>query len=133
MVAERQQPRRANKFNAQPVTMDGIRHDSKHEGSAISYLLELERRGLIRDLRRQKCELLFALDVNNVRVADYEADARFTCVKSCEISTLSGQVRLEPDKEYVIDAKSAPTRKKSEYVMKKKLLLALYGHRILEV
>ncbi|RYH04112.1 DUF1064 domain-containing protein [Salipiger sp. IMCC34102] len=42
-----------SKYRAQPVTVDGIRFDSKHEAKRWAQLKLLEKGGAIRDLERQ--------------------------------------------------------------------------------
>ncbi|MGE0131903.1 MAG: DUF1064 domain-containing protein [Blastocatellales bacterium] len=99
-----------NKFHAVPADRDGIRFHSKLEAGRYGELRTLERAGVIKDLRLQ---VDYSLAVNGLLIAVYRADF----------------VYLENGKEIVEDSKGFRTR---EYLMKKKLMLALYGIEILE-
>lgn len=123
-----------NKYHAEPVTVEGTRHDSKHEGRWAQKLRQLEAESLIRDLRLEKMDLRFALDVDGTRVAEYEADARFTVNgKPLEFTTLDGTVTLQPNQDCILDAKSPATRKAAAFPIKKRLMWALHKQKILEV
>lgn len=126
------QGKSGNKYNAVPMVVDAITHDSQHEGNLALHLRHLLMTGYIKNLRLQKCELKYQLKVNDVHIAIYEADAKFDVVKNFEFRTMDGFRQLFAGETHVVDAKSAPTRKKAEYRMKRDLMLALHDIRILE-
>jgi hypothetical protein len=102
------------KFRNKPVTVDGIRFDSKAEARRYGELKLLERTGKISDLKLQDT---FDLPVNGVVVCSYRAD--FTYV--------------EDDNLVVEDVKSAATSKNPVYRIKKKLMKVVHGIDIREV
>lgn len=98
-----------NKFQE----VDGIRFHSKHEAGEYLKLKALEKGGLIRDLVLQKP---FKLQVNGVLICTYIADFVYYDVKA--------------QQTVVADAKGYRTR---EYVIKKRLMQAIYGINIFEL
>lgn len=103
-----------SKYHAKPVTVDGIRFDSKREAERWQQLLLLYRAGEISNLRRQVPYVL-------IRKSDYGRDivyrADFVYVdKSCI--------------EIVEDAKGFKT---DIYRLKKRLMAEKYGIIIKEV
>lgn len=121
-----------NKYQAQPVKAGFDSFDSKHEARKAGDLQTLQKAGYITNLKTDKRELRFPLDVNGVRICEYEADARFDVVRDFEMSGLNGVYNLTAGQHIVYDAKSAPTRKKREYVLKRNLMFAIHEIRILE-
>ena len=102
-------------------TKDG---DSKKERARHEELLLMEAAGLISDLRRQvRFELIPAQYGESGKLlenkAGYTADFVYT-------DRSSGKLVVE-------DVKSPPTRKKSDYVLRRKLMLWIHGIRILEI
>ena len=116
-----------NKFNA--VRIGDF--DSKHEANWITKLRTLQDQGYITNLRSDKAGLRFALYAQDglTMVCQYTADARFTVVKGFSL----GNRGLKPGDEVVLDAKSPPTRKKADYVIRKKLMMGNFGIEIVEV
>ncbi len=102
---------RRRKYGALPTIVDGIRFASRREARRYQALDLLQRAGEIRDLELQPA---FPIRVNDVTVAKYVADFRYV--------TRMGEVVIE-------DAKGVRT---PVYRLKKKLVEALYGVRILE-
>ncbi len=105
-------PRRS-KFGAIKTTVDGIRFDSKHEATEYQKLRACQRAGRIRDLRLQ---VEYELRVNSVLICKYVADFVYYDV--------------ETKKHVVADAKGYRTR---EYILKRRLMMALHGIEILEL
>lgn len=103
------------KFRNQPVTIDGVRFDSKAEARRYGELKLLQRAGQIAALELQPS---FDLVVNGVKVCRYVADFSFVEVNGARV---------------VEDVKSPITRKNPAYVIKKKLLKACEGIDIREV
>ena len=99
-----------NKYNAEKTTVDGIRFDSKAEAERYTVLRDMERHGVISDLRLQApIELIPACKVNGKtqRAIIYKADF---------VYQQNGQRIVE-------DVKGFETK---EYKIKKKILLWRY-------
>lgn len=123
----------ANKFHAIKVSNADGQFDSKHESRMAAELLRLQAGGYIKDVRLDKRQLNYELRVNDVVVGRYTADASFVCVSAVPMTTAEGTVELKPGEFYLMDAKSPPTKKKPDYVLRKNLIFALYGWKILEL
>jgi hypothetical protein len=115
LVAGRQVKR--NKYGAKPEVREGVRHDSKGEADWADGLRDRERRGEIFGLVLDKERLRYPLVVNGVLIAVYTADGRWTDDKGAL---------------HVADFKSEPTRKRRDYQLVRKLMLACHGIRIEE-
>ena len=105
---------RKNKYGNKKTLVDGILFDSKLESKRWCELILLQRAGEISELDRQT---KFILEINNVRIGTYVADFTY----------------MENGARVVEDTKSPPTAKKPDYIMKKRLMLALAGIEIVEV
>lgn len=99
-----------SKYHNRRTLLDGHLFDSAKEARRYQELKLNEQAGQISNLRLQ---VSYPLDVNRVRICQYRADF----------------VYLENGKEVVEDAKGMKTQ---VYVMKRKLMKALYGITILE-
>ena len=66
--------KRANKFNAMPTTVDGIRFASRREAKRYSQLKLLERAGTISNLELQP---RYNINVNGEYIGFYKADFRY--------------------------------------------------------
>lgn len=106
------------KYHNRKVKLDGIVFDSQKEANRWCELRIMERAGIIKDLRRQERFILIPTQRVNNRVVErplyYIAD--FTYIKDGE--------------KVVEDVKGYRTK---EYVIKRKVLLYLYGIRIKEI
>lgn len=99
------------KYRNEPIIVDGIRFDSKHEAAVYGDLMRQVRAGILKCVCRQ---VGFDLPGNIRYFADF--------------------VVIYPDNHIeVLDAKSAVTRKNRVYINKKKQLKALWGIEIVEV
>lgn len=103
--------KKANKYGAKRVQIDGIWFDSKAEGARWSVLKLEERAGLITGLERQ---VPYAITINGEHIAKWIADFRYVRdgVTVCE------------------DVKGVRT---PVYRLKAKLVKAIYGIRITEI
>lgn len=102
-----------NKYKNKKTLYDGIKFDSKKEGSRYIYLKRMEKLGVIKGLRLQvKYELQpsFKVEGKTIRAINYIADF---------VYEYNGDVIVE-------DVKSDPTRKDKTYIIKKKLFLYKY-------
>lgn len=113
-------PKRRGKYNAQKTEFDGHVFDSKHE-AAIAQQLKLLMSA--KDPAQRVTELeyhpkKYDLIVNGVKVSHYTPDFR---------------VVYADGRTEIIDAKSSITKKKNDYVIRKKLMKALYDIEIIEM
>lgn len=117
-----------NKYHNRKVkTMDGIEHDSRKEAVRWEILKQMEKEGKIVCLERQKEFLLIPAQYEEVttgkrkkrklveRAVAYRADFVY--------QTENGEIVVE-------DTKGFKTR---EYILKRKLMLYVYGIKIMEV
>jgi len=104
-------PEKKRKYRNEPIIVDGIRFDSKHEAAVYGDLMRQVRAGILKCVCRQ---VGFDLPGNIRYFADF--------------------VVIYPDNHIeVLDAKSAVTRKNRVYINKKKQLKALWGIEVVEV
>lgn len=94
-----------NKFGATPVTVNGVRYDSKAEAARALELKEMEAAGEIKELQEQP---RFDLIINGVKVRRYKAD--FSYIDS------DGRFRIE-------DVKGAVQR---EFKLMKRVFEAIH-------
>lgn len=102
-----------NKYGNIKVKIDGHLFDSKKEGRRYRELLLLQAAGEISHLELQPRYILWegrTIRGERLRPITYTADFRYQ----------------EGGHTIVEDVKSAPTRRKSDYVMRKKLFMGLY-------
>lgn len=129
--------KRNGKYNARKVMRDGILFDSIHEAQRYSELKILERAGAISDLELQKKFVL----IPNQRGESTEVYKRgknkgkpkLGPVLEREVAYFADFVYKENGVQVVEDAKSDATRKKESYIIKRKLLLHMYGIKLVEV
>ena len=112
IVLPEDRPKKKRKYRNEPVTVDGIRFDSKHEAAVYQELMLRVKSG---ELRNVLLQVPFLLPGGIRYVADF--------------------VTLTPDFkiEGVYDAKSEITRKNRVYINKKKQMKACWGIEIREV
>lgn len=111
-----------SKYRSQKTVVDGITFDSKHEAQRYAELKLLERAGKITDLQLQRSFTLIGTQRDKdgkviERPVTYKADFVY--------KDKTGAMVVE-------DTKAPPTRTK-DYVIKRKLMLSIYGIRIKEV
>lgn len=104
--------RKSSKYRAKPTVIDGIRFASRREAKRYCQLRLLSQAGAIASLTLQP---RYPLTVNGVLVCTYVADFRYWDARE--------------SREVVEDAKGFRTR---EYLIKRKLVQAVYGIQILE-
>jgi len=111
-----------SKYGARPEVVDGYRFDSRREAARYRELRILERLGVIRDLELQPRYPIVVRELKDVALwitcGHYTADFRY-------LETETGAVAVE-------DVKSKATRT-TAYRLRKRLVEAIYGIRILEV
>ena len=120
-----------NKYNARKVTFDGITFDSKKEGLYYLRLKDMMQRGEITGLRLQvPYELLPAIYRDEVvhlktkdKVVQKLVQRAVTYVADFVYTDKEG-------KEHVVDTKGL---RLADYILKKKMMLALKGIEITEI
>lgn len=115
--------KKAKYKNTKVINDDGIKFDSKKEARRYQALLLMQRAGEIKDL---------------------ELQPRFSLVKGVKFS---GDARAKPDIRYtadfaytdtktgeriIEDVKSPVTKKKTDYRMRRHMMLAIHGIEVLE-
>ncbi len=115
-------PIRANKFRAKKQDIDGITFDSKKEARRYLALKAMQDSGRIECL---ECHVVYLLierqkkpSGGHERAACYTADFRYR--------DSDGRIVVE-------DVKSEPTRKKADYILRRKLMLLVHGVELAEV
>ena len=108
-----------SKYRSKKVTVNGITFDSKKEANRYQELLLLERAGQIRGLERQvKFELIPSQKINGKVVE-----------RAC--SYIADFVYYDSENNYIVeDTKGFRT---SDYIIKRKLMLRVFGIYIKEV
>ena len=102
-----------SKYGAIKTTVDGIVFDSRAEARRYSELLLMQYSGLISHL---VCHPSWLLVVNGVKIGKYTADFQYVVLDNQTIITE--------------DVKGVRTR---DYILRKKLMLALHGIDVKEV
>lgn len=80
---------RKSKYGAIPTTVDGVRFASKAEAKRDAELQQLERAGVIGDIKRQP---RFPLVVMGVKIATYVGDWEYM-----DFENISGKIRVVED------------------------------------
>jgi hypothetical protein len=121
-------------YHIRTATSDGAIHDSRKEANRWCELTLLERAGKISNLQRQvPFELI---------PAQYESFERYgkngkrlkdgkRCIEK-SVVYIADFVYNEDGKRVVEDVKSEATKKKESYIIKRKLLLWVYGIKLRE-
>lgn len=121
-------------YHIKTATSDGAIHDSRKEANRWCELTLLERAGKISNLQRQvPFELI---------PAQYESFERYgkngkrlkdgkRCIEK-SVVYIADFVYNEGGKKIVEDVKSKATKKKESYIIKRKLLLWVYGIKLRE-
>lgn len=110
-IGPAEQPEKKRKYRNEPVTVDGIRFDSKHEAQVYQNLMLQVKAGELKCVCRQ---VGFDLPGGIRYIADFV--------------TIGKDLTIE-----VLDAKSEATRKNRVYINKKKQMLACWGIEVKEV
>ena len=109
------------KYGNRKTQLDGITFDSKHEAERYAELKLMEKAGMISNLELQKTFTLIGTqrDINGK-------------VLERPVMYIADFVYKENGKRVVEDAKSKATRTPA-YIIKRKLMLSIYGIRVKEV
>lgn len=124
-----------NKYRNTKTTVDGITFDSKKEASYYLFLKQKERDGEVSNLRMQvPYELIPAVYEDEVVHLKTRDKVVTRCIQRAThyVADFVYTVNATGEDE-VVDVKSYITRKNPEYRLKKKMMLAFNGIKILEV
>lgn len=124
-----------NKYRNTKTTVDGITFDSKKEAGYYLFLKQKERDGDVSNLRMQvPYELIPAVYEDEVVHLKTKDKVVTRCVQRAThyVADFVYTVNATGEDE-VVDVKSYITRKNPEYRLKKKMMLAFNGIKILEV
>jgi hypothetical protein len=109
---------KAPKYGNKKKIVNGLEFDSTKEARRWQDLVLMQQAGQIVGLERQR---EYPLDVNGLHICTYVADFSYRAVRGADVIPT------------VEDVKSEPTRKKRDYVIKRKLMLAIHGIAIKEI
>jgi hypothetical protein len=115
-------PAARSKYRSQKVEQDGEKFDSQKEARRYAELQQMERAGLIHDLKRQVPFMLAPA----VRLA---GEAR----KKPALRYIADAVYMQGGQRIVEDTKSTATRRLAAYRQKKHLMATVHGIHIKEV
>lgn len=125
------------KYRNKKVTVDGIEFDSIKEANRYAELKLLERAGKIKHLQMQvkfvvipsQYEFYERYGKKGKRLKDGQRLLEKECVYIADFQyqdAHTGRIVVE-------DVKSQATKKKESYIIKRKLMLSVYGIRVIEV
>lgn len=125
---------KSNKYGSKKIEVDGIIFDSKKEAKRYQELLLLEKAGAIQDLQRQIKFILIPAQrefTNEI----YTKGRKKGCFKQGkllerECAYIADFLYIENGKRIVEDTKGFRTK---DYIIKRKLMLYMYGIRIKEI
>lgn len=120
------------KYNNKKVTIDGITFDSHKEARRYGYLSLLEKAGEITNLARQVEYELIPVQKQTIEYTDKKGKTRHkTVVLERAVKYIADFVYYDKNGQMVVeDAKGVRTK---EYVIKRKLMLYMYGIKVSEV
>lgn len=115
-------PNQWTKYRSQKTEVDGITFDSRKEATRYSELKLLERAGEIKDLQRHRVFLLIGYQYDKAgriieRPVNYIADFTYR----------------DKTGDFIVEDVKSPATCTPQYIIKRKLMLSIYGIRIKEV
>lgn len=121
---------RRNKYHATKVTFDGITFDSKKEGLYYLKLKDMMHRGEISDLRLQVPYELLPAIYRDETVHLKTKDKVVRKLIQRPVTYVADFVYTKDGEEIVVDTKGV---RLPDYIIKKKMMLALKGIEITEI
>lgn len=115
-----------SKFRNTPTTVDGVRFASQREAARWGELVMMQRAGVISELKRQ---VRFALEVNGVLIGHYTADAVY--MENGVLVVEDTKPKLRESKRKAGKRKQPPRSR--DYILRRKLMLAVHGIEVKEV
>lgn len=111
-----------NKYGAKKTEIDGIRFDSRHEAERYIELRYMERAHLISDLELQRTFTLIGPQKDKAgKIIEHP------------VKYVADFVYKDADGQTVVEDTKSPATRTPAYVIKRKLMLSIYGLRIKEV
>ena len=122
------------KYGNKKVTLDGHTFDSRKEAKYYLYLKNLEKLGVISNLRLQvPYEIVPAIyETQTVHLKTKDKTVEKCVQKAVHYLADFVYTVNETGKEEVVDVKSAATREDKVYILKKKMMRAFNGITIIE-
>lgn len=118
------------KYNNKKVKLAGIKFDSKKEAHRFNYLMKLQEQGLISDLERQKSFELIPTQ-REPTIMTKTGKEKLGKVIERPIKYIADFVYKDNNGDLVVeDTKGYRTK---EYIIKRKLMLYVYGIKIKEI
>lgn len=116
-----------NKYGNKKITVDGITFDSKKEARYYLLLREMEKKGEISGLRLQvPYELIPAVYKEETIQLKTKSKTVTKCIQRA-IHYVADFVYTKDGNECVVDVKGGHATMTKEFLLKKKLMLALLG------
>lgn len=122
-----------SKYGNKKTYVDGIKFDSLKEARYYMYLRSLADAGKIENLRLQVPFELLPDIYEEATIRLKTKDKMVTKKVQSAVRYFADFVFVQDGEEIVVDVKSAATRRKDAYVLKKKMMRALLGIQIQEV
>lgn len=122
-----------SKYGNKKTDVDGIKFDSIKEARYYIYLRSLAESGKIKGLRLQVPFELLPDIFEEVTIRTKTKEKTGMKRVQAAVRYFADFVFIQDGKEVIVDVKSAATRKKDAYVLKKKMMRALLGIKIEEV
>lgn len=129
-----EEARKGTKYGSTATTCNGIKFQSKKEARRYRQLLLMEKAGLVKDILLQKQYILIPARFESYTIPGKRRPlARRRCVEK-QVAYYADFVYYDTASTTTVvnDTKSDATRKLSTYVIKRKLMLSVYGIAILE-
>lgn len=117
------------KYNNRRVTVDGIEFDSVKEARRYRELILLQRAGVIHDLQLQKVYELIPVQREPGRIGKRGGIIKGKVIEQ-SVKYKADFVYTENGKTVVEDTKGVRTK---DYIIKRKLMLYMYGIKIREI
>ena len=121
-----------NKYGSRKVEVNGIVFDSKREAARYQELLLLEKAGEIKDIRRQVKYVLIPAQYEHPESTTRKGRGR--CVeRGCAYIADFVYKTILPDGDTLTIVEDTKGFRTKDYIIKRKLMLSVYGIRIREI
>ena len=110
------------KYGNASVVIDGLEFDSQKEKRRYEELLDLQRLGLIQDLKTQVAFVL----LESVKF-------KYETKRKCAVRYIADFTYMQDGQLVVEDVKSKATKKLAVYRLKKHLMMSVHGIEVVEV
>ena len=122
------------KYRNRKVTIDGIVFDSHKEARRYGYLSLLEKAGEITNLARQVEYELLPVQKQTTEYTDKKGKIRHkTIVLERAVKYIADFVYYDKNGQMVVEDVKSDATKTKEYILKRKLMLYMFGIKVSEV